>query len=203
MTTGSPSSIVSTIADDVDVVLAAVGLPGPDGSGRKHLFDLAAGQPPRHVEVVDVQIAEDPAAGRDVPLVGRLVVVSTHPQRVQGPGVARGDEFPRCAKAGIEPSHERYLQFHAGLPDDLDRRLRVVDVDRDRLLAEHRQPPLRSSRHVPGVFCGGGGDHQRIEPCIQDLVDGPAAPADDVAEFAGTLGVMASDEDLLDLRVLS
>ena len=83
----------------VDVVLAAVGLPGPDGAGRKYLFDLAAGQPPRHVEVVDVQIAEDPAAGRDVPLVGRLVVVSTHPQRVQGPGGARGDELARAGES--------------------------------------------------------------------------------------------------------
>ena len=140
----------------VDVTLAAVRLPGPHRAGREHLLDLATGQPPRHVEVVDVQIDEDPAAGRDVALIGGLVVVSAHPQRVQVPTRACGNEFPRSAKAGIEPAHERDLKLDAGIPDQLDRRLGVGDVDRDRLLAEHRQPSLRPGGDVLGMLRGDG-----------------------------------------------
>ena len=70
------------------------------------LDHLLAGQPTQDVEVVDGEVAEDPARYRDVRLVRRGRVVAGHPGGVHRPQLTALDQPAHLAVGRVEPSLE-------------------------------------------------------------------------------------------------
>ena len=80
-----------------------------DGVHRRH---LGARDETDDVEVVDVAVAEDAAAGGQVVRRGRRLVVGGRADRVDEPQLARADCLPRAQVAGVEAPLEPHLHRH-------------------------------------------------------------------------------------------
>src|SRR4051812_30651874 len=123
------------------------------GTVRGDLRDLVAGDEADRVEVVDVQVAEDAARGRDVRLRRRRRVVRSGAEGEQRAGFAGRDRTPRGAVAVVEAALETDLDEGAGALDLVDEGVEWSQLERDGLLAERCNPCAHRElehRHVPG-----------------------------------------------------
>ena len=88
---------------------------------------------------MDGKVAEQPARRRDVRLVRRRRVVTGEADGVEGPELPGLDQPARLAIAGVEATLEAELERHAAALDLVGDGEGVLEVGRQRLLAERRQ----------------------------------------------------------------
>jgi hypothetical protein len=185
----------------VDVVVLGEHGEGDDAPVGVDLHDLLAGHEPERVEVVDAEVAEDAAGDRDVLLVGRLGIVAGHPDHVQGPEPAAPDEVSRRDVAGVEAPLEPDLQLDPPLGDvghDLGGR---VEIERDRLLTERREPGVRRGADQRRVLGRGRGDDDAVHR-TQEILDAPGELGADLpGDRLRPRPVDVGDDDGLDLRM--
>ena len=111
---------------------------------------------------MDGEIAEQPTRLRDVRLVRRRRVVTGEADRVERPERAGLDQPARLAIAGVEPPLEAELERDAAALDLVGDREGVVEVGRERLLAERRQAAPDRGADQLGVGGRGGGDDDGV-----------------------------------------
>jgi hypothetical protein len=135
----------------VDVAVAFEHPVGQDGAVGVDLDDLATGQPAQHVEVVDVEVAEDAARVGHVALVGRRGIVAGQADQVEATEGPRPHRLARGGVAGVEPSLEAHLHG----------RSRRGRHGRPRRRSSRGRGPPASRRSTAGRRRGPGGSRGR------------------------------------------
>ena len=167
------------------------------------LHDLLAGDPAERVEVVDRAVAEEAARDRDVVVRRRRVVVGDQPHEVEVAERARVDEPLDLAIARVEPALEAELQDRPFALDQPDEGDRVVEVEGERLLDEHRLA-------VPSTAASTTDRWAVVETATTTAsaarIASPASahgpPADRRRELRGPRRVEVMDQDLVHAREL-
>ena len=125
---------------------------------RIDVDDLAAGHETSHVEVVDHHVEEDATGHLDVLDRRRRRVATGDAQHVQVADGAVDDCGTHGRVRGVESPVEPDLDRDATAVDDRQRLVDLVEIERDRLLAQDRLAGL------------GGGDQQR-HMCVGAAAD--------------------------------
>ena len=186
----------------VDVAMAGEALEDADGARGERARHLAPGEPAREVEVVDVHVAEDPAARRDEVLGRRARVVHRDPQGAQRPQPPGDRRLTRGLDGGVEAPLEAHLHGHAGLAQQLDGRARVGHGQRDRLLAQHGDAAQARARlELVAVLRRRRGDDDPVGPARQRVAHRRGAGAGGVRGGPRPGGVAARQDHLADLRL--
>ncbi len=150
------------------------------GPGGVHLAHLPARHPAQDVEVVHEAVAVQPAGEREVGGGRRGRVRGGRPHGVQPAEPPLRHRRPRLAVPRVEAPHEAELEHAARRLDLRQGGQRAGQVQRDRLLAEDRQPGAGRSRDEPGVGRGRRTDHHGVgQP------PGPARPGEQVLHRDG------------------
>ncbi len=186
----------------VDVAGRGDGRIDQAGGPGEELGRVLVQQPARHVEVVDGEVAEEAAAGRDEGRRRRRGVVADQVQR-----------FQRADLAGRQPRLQRaVVRIEALVEGDVERLRRPLQrdsvgaqprqVEVERLLAEHRLAGRQRRQHEVEVGAGGGGDQHRRDRRIGEHA---VHAADRAAELGGHRardpGVRIDDADQVEARV--
>lgn len=160
------------------------------------LLDLARRKPPDDVEVVDGEVAEEPARDRDVRLVGRRGVVAGEADQVDGAELARLDQPPRGPVGGVEAALEPDLEGDPGPLGVGGDGLALGEVEGERLLAEDREPAGRPGPDEPGVGVRRRCDDERLGPGDRGLDRVDRRCAVRRGQAAGPLPIDVGDQEL-------
>ncbi|KFG72951.1 hypothetical protein FM21_19080 [Streptomyces mutabilis] len=101
---------------------------------------------------------------------GRRLVAGHRPGGVQSAEPPRPHRLARARVAGVEAPLEAHLQDRSGGLHLGDRLQRARHVQRDGLLAEHRQSRARGTADQLGVGRRRRGDHDGVDAPPEDLV---------------------------------
>jgi hypothetical protein len=121
--------------------------------------------------------------------------VARHPDDVERADRSVGDEVAGAGEPGVEPALEPHLELDPSLPHVLDDLGRACEVDRDRLLAERREPGVSARVDQVGVGGGRGRDHDGIDRREQVLGGGHGARAGVGGDLLGSIRVHVGQHD--------
>ena len=121
--------------------------------------------------------------------------MARHPDHVERADRPVGDEVAGAREPGVEPALETHLELDPGPAHVLDDLGGAGEVDRDRLLAERREPGVRARMDQVGVGGGRGRDHDRIDRDQQVLGGRHGARAGIGGDLLGSIGVDIGEHD--------
>ena len=156
----------------VDVACLANGRVDTNSSACVDLDDVAAGDVPRHVEVVNCHVVEHSARDADV-LDGRWSwVAAGDAAQVH---VANGSVL-HCIGDGfvarVEPPVETDLELDASIGDGVETTVDLCQVKRDWLLAEDRSAGDCRSDHGIDMGVGAGADRYCVNVfCVDGIIE--------------------------------
>ena len=140
-------------------------------SAGVELLDLVAEHPARDVEVVDELVDELAARGLDVGVGWWQRVAAGHLEAVDGAEFTGADAAARLLESGIKAALEPDLNAPLRLVDVRHHALRRLEIQRDRLLAEDREPFVERASDQIRVRPGRGHDDGGVR-AGDGLVDG-------------------------------
>ena len=165
------------------------------------LFDFAARDPPKGVEVVDEAVGEDAAAGGEKLASRGGLVESVHVDPPQLPDLPGCEPFAGRGVGGVESALKADVD---GDPGGLGRSvgpLRRSDVERHRFFAEDRGAQADGGFDVARVGVGGRGEDDAVEIFrIEEVFDGADLGAQFVRRPLGLFGDDVGDDEAFDLR---
>ena len=144
-------------------------------AGRGHLHRFLAEEPARDVEVMDELILELAARGRDVRVGWRQAVAADHDEREHVTDLSSAYLIACRAVSRIEAALKADLQLSPRALDVRDDVACLGDADRDRLLAERRDPRVEAALDQRRVRVGRGHDDRGIDT-RERLVDRGGGP---------------------------
>lgn len=147
----------------VDVAGLADGRVDADRPSRVHLDDLASRDVPRHVEVVDRHVEEDPARHLDVRDGRRGGVATGDAHHFHVFDHATPNRVAHRLVGAVETTIEADLQRDTGRFDGLRCLIDQRRIHRDRLLAEDRLSSRGRGDHQRNMGVGAGPDRHRID----------------------------------------
>jgi hypothetical protein len=149
---------------------------------------------------VDELVHELAARGRDVPVRRRQGVAARHVEAVHGAKVTGADATSRFLEPSVETALEADLHPPPFLLDMVHDAFGRLEVERDRLLAEDREPFVERADDEIGMRSGRSDDHGRIRTIESGVDRLGVLGAELLREACRTRSVDVVDPKLVDPR---
>jgi hypothetical protein len=121
--------------------------------------------------------------------------VASHPDDVERADRSVGNEVASAREPGVEAALEPHLELDPGPAHVLDDLGGACEIDRDRLLAERREPGVRARVDQVGVGRGRGRDHDGIDRSEQVLGGGHGPRAGVGGDLLRAIDVHVGEHD--------